>query len=257
MIRTPGKGIVYGEVWFDEEPDAPLPDILICRQRSQPWPRAKCEDFHTLLLDLTLDEDTLFNAFGKDNRYKIRRAATKDGGVSAFLDQPSEALDDFCAFYDLFAAAKGVGRVYRAWLDEAARDGKLILTHAAQGEHCVGIHVWHAYVVSGGRARLLYSASQFRTQDKVMQAMIGRLNRWLHWQDILEFKHRGLRLYDFGGLFSDESSAVAAGINRFKEEFGGVRSLNYDGTAALTWKGRLYLTLLNLRNRIRKAKELR
>ncbi len=251
MIRTPGKGISYGEIWFDEEPEAPLPDILICRQRSQPWPSAQCEDFYTLLLDLTQDEDTLFNAFGKDNRYKIRRAATKDIGTSAFLDKPSGALDAFCQFYDEFATAKGVGQVYRKWLDQAACAGKLILTRAGQGSD---VRVWHAYVVSGSRARLLYSASLFREQDKILQALIGRLNRWLHWQDILEFKRRGVRIYDFGGLFSDESSAAAAGINRFKEEFGGVRSLNYDCTAALTWKGRMYLMLLNWRNRMQTTK---
>jgi hypothetical protein len=140
------------------------------------------------------------------------------------------------------------GCVYRKWLDEATRAGKLILTRAGQdGE----IHVWHAYVISDGRARLLYSASLFREQDKSLQALIGRINRWLHWQDILEFKRRGFRIYDFGGLFSDESSAMAAGINKFKEGFGGVRTLNYDCTAALTWKGRLYLMLLNLRKRMR------
>ena len=251
MIRTPGKGIVYGEVWFDEEPQAPLPDILICRQRSQPWPRVLCEDFHTLLLDLTQDEDALFSTFGKDNRYKIRRAATKDSGVSAFLDEPFDALDVFCRFYDEFAAAKGVGRVNRKWLLQAASAGELILTHAGQAGE---VHVWHAYVVSGSRARLLYSASLFREHDKILQAVIGRLNRWLHWQDMLEFKRRGVRIYDFGGLFSDESSATAAGINRFKEEFGGVRSLNYDCTVALTWKGRMYLMLLNLRNRMQTTK---
>jgi hypothetical protein len=251
MIRIPGKGIRYGEIWFDEAPEAPLPDILICRQRSQPWPSGQCEDFHTLLVDLTQDEDTLFNSFGKDNRYKIRRAATKDIGASAFLDQPSGELDAFCRFYDQFASAKGVARVYRKWLDQAASAGKLILTRAGQGAE---VHVWHAYVVSDGRARLLYSASLFREQDKILQAVIGRLNRWLHWQDMLEFKRRGFRIYDFGGLFSDESSAMAAGINRFKEEFGGLKSRDYDCTAALTWKGRIYLTLLNLRNRYRKAK---
>ena len=246
MIRTRGKGITYGELWFDEEPVAPLPDILICRQRSAPWPDAQCTDFITLLLDLTQDEAALMNAFGKDNRYKIRRAETKDGGTSTFIDTPADNLDEFCTFYDQFAVAKGVGPSARPWLQVATAAGRVILTHAQQSGD---IRVWHAYIVSGDRARLLYSASLFRQEDKTLQALIGRLNRWLHWQDILEFKRRGFRVYDLGGLFSDASSAAAAGINRFKEEFGGAKSRGFDCTVALSRKGRIYLALLKLRDR--------
>lgn len=251
MIRIRGKGVTYGEVWFDEEPQAPLPDILICRQRSQPWPSAQCEDFVTLLVDLTQDEEALFGTFGKDNRYKIRRAATKDNCTCIFYDEPAAELDAFCRFYDLFASAKRLGPVYRNWLDQAIAARRVILTCARQNEES---RVWHAYIVSGDRVRLYYSASLFRAEDKDLQAVIGRLNRWLHWQDMLEFKRRGFRIYDLGGIFSDESSSVAAGINRFKKEFGGVKSAGFDCTVALTWKGRMYLSLLDLRDRIPRAK---
>lgn len=246
MIRIRGKGASYGEVWFDEEPAAPLPDILICRQRSRPWPGAPCKPFTTLLLDLTRDEAALFSGLGKDNQYKIRRAAAKDGGSSQFVDEPAAELDAFCGFYDQFAATKGLGVAYRAWLEQAAAAGRLILTGAEQqGE----VRVRHAYVIGSGRARLFYSASLFRAQDKTLQAVIGRLNRWLHWQDILEFKRRGFKIYDMGGIFTDDATPVAAGINRFKSEFGGVRSEGFDCTVPLTWKGRVYWTLLKLRDR--------
>lgn len=248
MIQTRGKGVRYGEIWFDEEPQLPLPDILICRQRSQPWPCGSREEFVTLLLDLKQEEEALFNSFGKTHRYKIRRAATKDNCTNSVYYEPAGMLDAFCGFYNLFAAAKGLRPAYRDWLDEAATSQRLILTCAQQNGDA---RVWHAYVYFGDRVRLYYSASLFRAEDKDLQSVIGRLNRWLHWQDILEFRRRGFQVYDLGGLFSDESSPVAAGINRFKEEFGGVRSRGFDCTAALTWKGRIYLNLINLRERIR------
>jgi hypothetical protein len=202
----------------------------------------------TLLIDLTQGESALLSAFGKDNRYKIRRAATKDGGVCQFIEEPAHAVDAFWRFYDRFAATKGLEPINKTWLEQAVAAGNLCFTHAAQAGE---IRVWHAYVIAGDRARLIYSASLFREADKILQASIGRLNRWLHWQDMLELKRRGFHAYDFGGLFSDESSPVAAGINRFKEEFGGARVCNFDCTVALTWKGRIYMKLLGMRNRNR------
>lgn len=252
MIRTKGKGVTYGELWFDEEPQAPLPDILICRQRSQPWRDGHNREFMTLLIDLTQEETTLLDAFGKDNRYKIRRAHTRDGGTVTFIENPVHELDAFSKFYDQFAASKNLTPVNRQWLRAAASGGHLCLTRAAQAGET---RVWHGYVVSSDRARLIFSASLYRGATSDVQATIGRVNAWLHWQDMLEFKRRGYRLYDFGGLFSDESSSAAQGINRFKQQFGGIRACNFDCTVALTWKGRLYLKLLGWRGRWRNSGE--
>lgn len=248
MIRTKGKGVTYGELWFDETPQAPLPDILICRQRSQPWRGGRNHAFMTLLIDLTHDETTLLEAFSKENRYKIRRAQARDGASFAFIDKPTHELDAFSDFYDQFAQTKGLAPMNRQWLRAAVQANRLYLTCAAQADE---VRVWHAYVVAQGRARLIYSASLFRQADSVLQATIGRINAWLHWEDMREFKRRGYPVYDFGGLFSDESSTVAQGINRFKLQFGGVRVRNFDCSVALTWKGRLYLTLVGWRERRR------
>ena len=251
MIRFTRKGVTRGEIWFDEEPVAPLPDILICHQRSQPWPSGQCSNFITLLLDLTQDETTLFDTFGKTNRVKIRRVARDGEGTSIFIDEPARELDAFCRFHALFAAGKGVSRTDRSWLDAATGLGRLILSRAAQNGE---VRVWHSYIVSGDCARLIHSASLIHAEHKALQASIGRLNRWLHWQDILEFKRRGVRIYDFGGLFADESSPVAVGINSFKQQFGGIRAKSFNCTVALTWKGRIYLRLSNLRGWVRTIK---
>lgn len=251
MIRTHGKGVVYGELWFDEEPEAPLPDILLCSQRTRPWPDAQSREFVTLLIDLTLDETALFDTFSKTNRYQIRRSERTDGGQSEFIAAPKDRVDDFCRFFDAFAAANGLKPAHRSWMAEAAATRRLVLTNAAyKGD----IMVWHAYVVSGNRARMFHSASHFRTLDAKLRATAGRLNRWLHWRDMLEFKRSGFQVYDFGGIFSRDASPATLGINRFKSEFGGVQARSFNCTAALTWKGRIYLNLLALRGRFQLRK---
>jgi hypothetical protein len=136
---------------------------------------------------------TLFGAFGKHNRDEIRKVARDGGGSSIFIDEPARELDAFCRFYDLFAAGKGISRANRSSLGAATSLGRLILSRAAQNGE---VRVWHAYIVFGDRARQLHSASLFRVEDNPLRASIGRLNRWLHWQDILEFKRRGVRIYD-------------------------------------------------------------
>ena len=247
MIRLPGKGVRYGELWFDEQLEAPTPDILICRQRPAPWPGAHCTAFTTLVIDLTETEDDLLASVGKHARHHIRRAA-RDEPRFSFLPEPRHVIEEFSDFYDRFAAASGIVRVSRPWLKEAAAQGCLVLSHAQVDSKPL---VWHAYLVAEERARLLHSASLFRSEEAGGRALIGRLNRWLHWQDIVELKRRGLRLYDLGGLFDDPSSPTEVGINSFKEEFGGQRRTEFDCVVPLSLKGRGYLALQKLWHRTR------
>jgi hypothetical protein len=247
VIRLRGRGVEYGEVWFDEEPERPLPDILICRQRPQPWPGATCTGFTTLTLDLSESEEALLASMTKNTRYEIRRA-TSDGGRFTFYDDPHAVLEDFSAFYDRFAVANGLAAINRAWLSEVASVRRLTLSCVERdGEPLV----WHSYCVVRDRARLVHSASLFREMEVSDRARVGRLNRWLHWQDILEFRRCGLHVYDFGGLFEDETSAASRGIDRFKTEFGGSKRTEFECIVALSWKGRAYLPLQKLWRRIR------
>ena len=77
------------------------------------------------------------------------------------------------------------------------------------------------------------------------RALVGRANRWLHWQDMLRFKRMGMKRYDWGGLFEDESVPERAGLNRFKKDFGGQPVRTYDCTVPVTIKGSIWLPLRN------------
>ncbi len=82
----------------------------------------------------------------------------------------------------------------------------------------------HVYLVDGeeGVVFLYWSASvSFTELERDLQ---GKLNRWHHWQDILWFKRKGFRLYDWGGA-GEEPEFI--NITRFKESFGGEPFIRY------------------------------
>lgn len=251
MIRLEGRAAVYGEVWFDEEPPPGCDvDIVLFRQRRAPVAGARVAPFLSMITDLGANEDEIFAFFGKDCRYKIRRADSKDG-LRMELSQPSEdALEEFGAFYDAFAKQKSFAPCDRKWLAAACAAGRLALSAASRdGEFLVR----HAYFTDSKVAWLQHTASCFRGRDNDYRALVGRANRWLHWQSMLRFKAQGFRRYDWGGLFEDESAPGNAGINRFKRDFGGVPVRSYECELPVTVKGRLYLPLRDAWRRLRFA----
>ena len=248
MIRIKGRGAVYGEVWYDEEPprDSGV-DILVYRQRSAPIADGRTTPFLTMVTDLSVEQDAITGKFGKDCRYKIRRAETKDGLRMEFITDPASRLDEFRAFYDAFARQKAVAPSYHQWLVAACKAGQLVLTSASRNDEAL---VWHAYLICGKAAWLQYTGSCFRNKDNDYRALVGRANRWLHWREMLRFKGMGIVRYDWGGLFEDESVAERAGINQFKKDFGGQPVRTDDCTVPVTIKGRIWLPLRNAwRNR--------
>ena len=250
MIQLRGRGVVYGELWYDEElPRNPGVDIVLYRQREAPITKARATPFLSMVTDLAVDEDAIVERFGKDCRYKIRRAETKDGLDMELITDPEARLEEFRAFFDAFAKQKSYWPCDQKWLRAACDAGQLVLTSASRKGEAL---VWHAYLVSGKAAWLQYTGSCFRDKDNEQRALIGRANRWLHWKEMLRFKEMGIERYDWGGLFEDESVPGNAGINRFKRDFGGRQVRTYDCTLPLTLRGRIWLPLSDAwRRRVR------
>ena len=188
--------------------------------------------------DLTVAEGEITDKFGKDCRYKIRRAESKDGLRLEFITEPESRLDEFGTFFNAFASQKSLPTCDRQWLVAACTARQLVLSSASRDGEAL---VWHAHVLSGKTAGLMYSGSCFRNRDNDHRALIGRANRWLHWQDMLQLRTIGISRYDWGGLFEDESTPERAGINNFKRDFGGQPGRSYDSTVPVTFRGRVYL----------------
>jgi hypothetical protein len=203
-----------------------------------------------LVTDLDGDEAGLIRQFAQNCRQSIRQAETKDQLQFEFIGSPKGRLGEFCAFYDAFARQKSLASCDRQWLDAACRARQLTLSLAHRdGEPLV----WHAHLLSEKTVGLQYSVSCFRNRESEYRTLIGRANRWLHWQEMLWFKKLGMERYDWGGLFEDDSTPERAGINRFKRSFGGRLERTYDYAVPVTLRGRIYLPLRDVWRRCRWA----
>ncbi|HJS37814.1 MAG TPA: GNAT family N-acetyltransferase [Burkholderiales bacterium] len=241
MILLSGRAATYGELWFDEAPPADAGvDIFQYRFRGVPVSNGRATPLLTMVTDLVPEEEAILARFGKDCRYKIRRADTKDGLAFEFSAEPEQRLEGFADFFDAFAKQKGHSPCDRHWLRAACEAGQLALSAAYRDAEAL---VWHAHVLCAGTAGLQYTASHFRGQDNDFRALVGRANRWLHWQDMQKFKSMGFSRYDWGGLFADESTPERAGINRFKRDFGGEQVRLYECRVPVSARGRVYLPL--------------
>src|SRR5258708_34882227 len=129
---------------------------------------------------------------------------------------PPPRLDELREFFEGFAGQKAQEPCDPQWLRAATKAHQLVLTAALRDGEAL---VWHAYLISGKAAWLHHSGACFRDKENDYRALVGRANRWLHWQDVLRFKEMGMARYDWGGLFEDESSPERAGINGFNRRF--------------------------------------
>ena len=241
MISLKGRAASYAEVWYDEQPSRDCrADIVIYRQQRTPIENSRHTALLTMYTDISVGEDAITQNFSKDCRYQIRRAETKDEFGMQYITDPHDRLPEFEAFYDAFAEQKSLESVDRQWLRAASDAGQLVLTAATQNSDVL---VWHAYLTCAQIARIQYSVSCFRNRESDYRTLVGRANRWLHWQDMRRLKQNGIGRYDWGGMFEDESTAERAGINNFKRGFGGQPERSYDCTVPLTLKGRVYLPI--------------
>jgi len=248
MIRLQGRVVRYGELWFEEEPARnPGVDILVYRYRAAPLPNARTLRLHSLRSDLSVPAEAIAAAFDTNCRRQLRRAADDGWRYEQFAATP-DRLREFADFYDVFARQKGLWLADRHWLSRVAAEGQLLLTCASRaGER----FVWHSYLRSGETVQVSNSASWFRDMHADERALVGRANRWLHWQDMLALREAGARSYDWGGMFADESTPERAGINRFKRAFGGTPVLAYECRLPVTLRGRAFLALKDALSRRR------
>src|SRR6266496_4749693 len=242
MITHRNKFIRILECWNDEEPDSQGVDLIRRFQQPQPIDGMFCRDFYTILIDLRQDQSVLLARMKRDTRYEIRRCA-RDGFVYELYDGKDPAVfNEFCDFYDEFAARANQPKLRRAWLFLLAASDSLHFSRIAEAGGPT--LVWHDYHRSKIRVTLLYSASLPPVDTtSARRNKVGRANRFQHWQDLLRFKDTHVSLYDFGGWYEGKIDQKRLQINRFKEEFGGEIVKNYICERALTWRGALFLRL--------------
>lgn len=222
-------GINLIECWFAKEPLQEKGIVNYVESAFQPSGDNTTE-FRTLLSDLTESEEEILARFSKNCLYKVKRAPRE--GVTARMYSSEELADgvlirEFADFFEEFWKSKGVDYKEKERcvesLTEYAHIGALAMGTASVHDK---VQVYHVYVMDEERARLLHSASQFRTEEDVPQTVVGFANRYLHKESMLYFKKQGKTIYDWGGAGLEEE---VASITRFKESFGGTVRVYYNG----------------------------
>jgi hypothetical protein len=243
MIRYVSRGLTFGELWFGEREQHPLPDVLIRRHDSSPEPGAETTRIHSFVTDLTLDEDRIFATFGKHCQTEIRRAE-REPGLSVdpvHIARSRGEIDRFLAFHRQFASDRGLRPAEPQLIDAMVKEGRFLLSSASVGDTDV---VWHSYIATQGRiARGLQTASFAHNADSKGRRLVSRANRLLHWVDMTALKRAGFAAMDWGGRFADETVPHHKSINDFKRDFGATPIEYYENWQPISLRGRVYARL--------------
>ena len=248
MIVYCKSRIRIAEMHFNEKGAPPPVDVVRYRFRTEPMEGGRSAELHTILIDLTQDQDQLLAGMNDNTRHQIRKGGRSELTVE-FSEKPDLArTEEFFAFWREFALLKGMPDVNRDRLLGMREHGALALSRVRdQGGETL---VWHCYVYTKEWTRLVYSASLFRKEaDKARTTLTGIANRYLHWQDMLRFREMGLTTYDMGGWYAGQTNGAKLKINYFKEGFGGAVVPVFTTDLGITLKGSLAIRLRDLKIR--------
>lgn len=185
---------------------------------------------HTLLINLEQDDSVLLSSFSEKTRYEIRRASKESLSHEIRID-----IAAFVSFYNAAALQKGRSSIAASDLELFSQN--LLVTATLREGKAMAMHAYLCDEES--KIVVLYqSATAHRgASDPSSRSLIGRANRWLHWQDMLLFKSTGYSCYDFGGWSKDATDPELQGINKFKQGFGGllVEISNYVSFPIIAW----------------------
>lgn len=198
----------------------------------------------TAITNLSNSEDELWSVIGKTCRYEIRRAIKENIHVKNYsskeLRNREDILDELENCYNQMYAAKGINQSFnRKLVVEYIKAGIFDISVAEMENQNL---VFHSYILGNQeeKVRLLYSCSLFRA-DGQDRNLIGRANKYLHWEDLRYYKRNGYAEYDWGGISSYDTPN---GIDKFKLEFGGGSEKNCRIIAGMSLRGRIVLKIL-------------
>lgn len=207
------------------------------------------QEQYTLVNDLSQEENVLYDKITKNYRYEIRRAQ-KEGTVCETIDKKSKDLDNILAefkdIYETMFSSKGMRNKFNESLVRNGIKAENILITKATNPNNSKCVVYHAYLVDGENAMLMYSASTLATSvEKEEVNLIGWMNKFLHWYDMKQFKDAGLKKYEWGGIGNKENPS---GIAKFKMCFGGETVKYYNYLYAASLLGGVYVYFIKRRS---------
>lgn len=212
-----------------------------------------CNKQNSLYADLYMPETELWNLINKTFKYHINRSKRDNIIIKTYTSQQilenKYILNNLAEVYSNMYIEKGITgeSLCINELEALACSGNLIITVAMFDDKPI---VYHSYIFNDCNCRLLQSCSEFRVVDKNMKNLIGRANKRLHWEDMLLFKNKGLKYYDWGGVSSFDSPN---GIDTFKMSFGNEKISYYNITIFKSYRRKVVAKIMKVISNILKT----
>lgn len=247
------KGLKINAVWFCNDIDKTVKtseaDLVFLHGVSvNNFKTAIISEQFSLITDLKAPSEHIFREFCESYRRQISKAQKE--GVQCININSSELKNNmhlinlFKRQYNDFVKLKGIKNTYNEQsVEQYIKTGSIILTKAIKDDFICAQHI---YVCDGKTARLLYSVSNFRTEG-IDSNLVGRANKYLHWNDIQYLQNNKVQILDWGGISSIDNPN---GIDFFKKGFGGIECSYYNVIIGKTIKGKLVVWLINLKRGI-------
>ncbi len=200
-------------------------------------------EFYTLLVDLALPLDTIWENIYHRTRTEITSFLSNQQFEHKVLNDPSEKeLDEFILFFNGFAKEKNIRKAEVFRLKAFRKNKILSISYIKQNNNFICINF---YRLTKQRATNLSSFHLKHLYEKDHSAShFGRAHRALHWLDIKEFKTIGAEHYDFCGWYNGTEDKDLLNINKFKEQFTQNKVKEYSG---VIYKNKLLSFLKKLR----------
>ena len=207
-----------------------------------------CKKELTSFIDLTQDIETIWNNMGnKSTRSKIKRARREN--ITIHINKYHE---EFLEIFKSFSQKKGIKSFFDSFgvgsisIEYMKKYGILFMY-----EHDNEILGGNLYLEDDSHFKALLSASKRLEVDKTKSRIIGFANRLTDWEAIIYAKEKGLKVFDWCGLWPEEEAekdSAKKGINDFKLGFGGTIEPVYTYEKIYSKSLKLAYQLYNLKN---------
>jgi lipid II:glycine glycyltransferase (peptidoglycan interpeptide bridge formation enzyme) len=229
------------EIWFSEYPY----DVENCHRvifydckNFGVYEGFSCDEFDTLVIDLTQDLDVIWKNFNRKScRQPINRA--KKAGVQIKI---GENHDEFYRIYRSFRKTKGLIGLKKL---DLIKKYCTLFTVKVKGDILSG----YGYLEDTDNMRAWITGSlRLSAKSKEIAYLIGNANRLLIWTAIQYAKEKGIKYFDLGGYYTGKDKKDPRySINRFKKGFGGQVRKHYIYEKSYS---NLYKNLRNLKKNV-------
>lgn len=183
--------------------------------------RSRARRIKTMVLNVTLDEQEIYNRFNTTTKYEINRALRDGVTYSASQSPTLDQIGEFLAASRDLVLRKNIYIPPLGFFVDLSGRGELVITQATRNGEPLSYHV---YIRKQSVALLINSVTVMHNKNSSADRnFAGRANRLNHWKDITFLRMLGVERLDLGGWAADEKeeqNRELQSIAEFKSGFG-------------------------------------